>query len=312
MPWLYELKTAVALYSEGDFQGCIAHINTVFRDTTPNYPRTRYYALLACCTDDWREAEASLSIEKSDTVFFFLIAIQVLTGKETKQRMRTAAESTYAHWCIHNHADDYAGADRLREKLRAILDEVDEKLKSRRPSDWYEHQITWTEADVDERDEERDAELAEAMAEHDADTAGQEMEDDDSVTEGEVEDDSDLAEEEIEGDANIAKQDIENDVDMPEGKLGNATEAAGAETENDVDVAEGWLEKDADFAEEELEDGAADHEAEVERLAELAEAEIERLAELAEAGDEEDIGEAEMERLAELAEAEEEEEADQY
>jgi hypothetical protein len=57
--WLDKLKTAVNLYNEGDFSGCIAHINTVFRDTTPGYPRTRYYALLAFCTDNWREAETS-------------------------------------------------------------------------------------------------------------------------------------------------------------------------------------------------------------------------------------------------------------
>jgi hypothetical protein len=57
--WKSELKTAIDLYNEGDFSGCIAHVSTVSRDTTPGYPRTRYYALLACCTDKWREAEAS-------------------------------------------------------------------------------------------------------------------------------------------------------------------------------------------------------------------------------------------------------------
>jgi hypothetical protein len=57
--WVNELRTACALYKEGDFEGCIAHIYSVNRDTTPGYPRTRYYALLACCTGDWREAEAS-------------------------------------------------------------------------------------------------------------------------------------------------------------------------------------------------------------------------------------------------------------
>jgi len=199
------------------------------------------------------------------------------------QEIRARAESTYAYWCIHNK---YLGAESRRLELRAILDEVDENLKSRRPSDWHEHQITGTEADVDKRN----ATLAEG-----------EVDDDDSVTEGEVEDDADITEEEVEDNAHNSL-----------GEAGNKTKAAGGETEHDVDVAEARLEKDADFAEGELEDGAADHEAEVERVAELAEAEIERLAELAEAEDEDDIGEAEMERLAELAEAEEEEEADQY
>lgn len=58
--WQNELKAALELYDEGDIQGCIAHINTVFRDTSPSYLRTRYYALLACCAEDWRIAEVSL------------------------------------------------------------------------------------------------------------------------------------------------------------------------------------------------------------------------------------------------------------
>jgi hypothetical protein len=41
--WVNELRTACALYKEGEFEGCIAHIHSVNRDTTPGYPRTRYH-----------------------------------------------------------------------------------------------------------------------------------------------------------------------------------------------------------------------------------------------------------------------------
>lgn len=107
--------------------------------------------------------------------------------------MRTRAESTYVHWYIHNPPDSYPAAGRLRTKLRAILDEVDEDLKSRRPADWADHQRHWTEADVEERDAEREAALAEAMAEDDADTAEREVEDDAEAAEGKLEDNDEVA-----------------------------------------------------------------------------------------------------------------------
>ncbi|CAD0011895.1 unnamed protein product [Aureobasidium pullulans] len=98
MNWVDELEKAIELINAEEFDNCVAHVNTVLRDTTPDYPRIRYYALLALCISDWREAE-----------------------------------------------------------LSDILEEVAEDLKSRRPSDWYIHQMTWTETDV----EEWQAELAE-------------------------------------------------------------------------------------------------------------------------------------------------------
>jgi hypothetical protein len=57
MTWHVELNTAIALYRAEKLEECIAHIRTVFRDNTPLCPRLRYYMLLACCLDDWYEAE---------------------------------------------------------------------------------------------------------------------------------------------------------------------------------------------------------------------------------------------------------------
>lgn len=59
MNWVNELEKAIELINAGGFDNCVAHVNTVLRDTTPGYPRIRYYALLALCIPDWREAEVS-------------------------------------------------------------------------------------------------------------------------------------------------------------------------------------------------------------------------------------------------------------
>lgn len=150
--------------------------------------------------------------------------------------MRTRVDSTYAHWCIQNHADDYPGADRLRTKIRAILDEVDKILKSRRPSGWCNHQLFWTEADVDERD----AELAEAIAEGDADIVEGEMEEDVNFDEAEVERLAELAEAEIDHLAELAEA---------EGEGEDHTQAAEGEVEDDDSVTEGEMEDDADVDE---------------------------------------------------------------
>lgn len=64
MGWLDELNTALDLYNEGHYEECAAHINVVFQDTTPGYPRTRYYALLASCADDWHEAEVGRQFKR--------------------------------------------------------------------------------------------------------------------------------------------------------------------------------------------------------------------------------------------------------
>ena len=52
-----ELDTAIDLYNEEQYDDCIAHINRVYRDNVPLYPSVRYNILLACCLDDWHEAE---------------------------------------------------------------------------------------------------------------------------------------------------------------------------------------------------------------------------------------------------------------
>ncbi|THV79986.1 hypothetical protein D6D29_06473 [Aureobasidium pullulans] len=117
MNWVDELEKAIELINAEEFDNCVAHVNTVLRDTTPDYPRIRYYALLALCISDWREAE-----------------------KTAFQQIRRLS-----------------GVDGVRDELSDILEEVAEDLKSRRPSDWYIHQMTWTETDV----EEWQAELAE-------------------------------------------------------------------------------------------------------------------------------------------------------
>ncbi|THX17276.1 hypothetical protein D6D13_00646 [Aureobasidium pullulans] len=129
MNWVDELEKAIKLINAEEFDNCVAHVNTVLRDTTPGYPRIRYYALLALCISDWREAE----------------------------EMRTKAEDCFSNWQLLNKPGDFPGVDGVRDELSAILEEVAEDLKSRRPSDWYIHQMTWTETDV----EKWQAELAE-------------------------------------------------------------------------------------------------------------------------------------------------------
>lgn len=57
MRWTSDLDTAINLYNAEKYEECIAHIKTVFRDNTPNYARVRYHSLLACCLEDWYEAE---------------------------------------------------------------------------------------------------------------------------------------------------------------------------------------------------------------------------------------------------------------
>ncbi|THY88000.1 hypothetical protein D6C93_07375 [Aureobasidium pullulans] len=154
MNWVNELEKAIELINAEEFDNCVAHVNTVLRDTTPGYPRIRYYALLALCISDWREAE----------------------------EMRTTAEDCFSDWQLFNRSGDFPGVDGVRDELSDILEEVAENLKSRRPSDWYIHQMTWTETDV----EEYQAELAElerlARLEE-----GQEDDDDDEEAEIEEE-----------------------------------------------------------------------------------------------------------------------------
>ncbi|THY94225.1 hypothetical protein D6C95_05690 [Aureobasidium pullulans] len=137
MNWVNELEKAIELINAEEFDNCVAHVNTVLRDTTPGYPRIRYYALLALCISDWREAE-----------------IRRLSG-----------------------------VDGVRDELSDILEEVAEDLKSRRPSDWYIYQMTWTETDA----EECEAELAEIERLAHLEEGREEDDDDDDDEEAEIE-----------------------------------------------------------------------------------------------------------------------------
>ncbi|TIA35387.1 hypothetical protein D6C78_06160 [Aureobasidium pullulans] len=76
-----------------------------------------------------------------------------------------------------------SGVDGVRDELSDILEEVAEDLKSRRPSDWYIHQMTWTETDV----EEWQAELAEIERLAHLEEGREEDDDDDEEAEFEEE-----------------------------------------------------------------------------------------------------------------------------
>ncbi|KAG9952649.1 hypothetical protein KCU85_g1831, partial [Aureobasidium melanogenum] len=163
MEWVRELDRALDLYNAHDDTGCIAYVNSVLRDTTPGYPRARYYALLACCLDDWREADV----------------------------MRARAENSFANWRVFNRPGDSSRLREIHDELRAILDEVHDILKRRRPDDWFDHQVTWVDIDTKELEaelvEEREAELAEALAELEAEKAEEEEEDEAENAEAEIE-----------------------------------------------------------------------------------------------------------------------------
>ncbi|TIA35291.1 hypothetical protein D6C78_06244 [Aureobasidium pullulans] len=84
MTWHIELDTAIYLYRAEMFEECIVDIGTVFRDNTPLYLRLRYYMLfLACCLDDWYEAED----------------------------MRFHAETTYTSWCPSDFTSSFLEAE---------------------------------------------------------------------------------------------------------------------------------------------------------------------------------------------------------
>ena len=95
--------------------------------------------------------------------------------------MRTRAEDCFSNWQLFNKSGDFPGVDGVRDELSDILEEVAEDLKSRRPSDWYIHQMTWTETDV----EECQAELAELERLVHLEE-GQEDDDDDDDEEAEI------------------------------------------------------------------------------------------------------------------------------
>ncbi|CAD0015919.1 unnamed protein product [Aureobasidium pullulans] len=80
-----ELDTAIDLYNEEQYDECIAHINRMYRDNVPLYSSLRYNILLACCLDDWHEAE----------------------------NRRYYAENCYANWCLFNPDDSYAGETQM-------------------------------------------------------------------------------------------------------------------------------------------------------------------------------------------------------
>ncbi|THY22551.1 hypothetical protein D6D01_06263 [Aureobasidium pullulans] len=139
MVWLDELNTALDLYNEGNYEECAAHINVVLQDTTPGYPRTRYYALLASCAEDWHEAE----------------------------RLRFNAETCYSHWCVFNRPGSYPDVDNIRTKLRTFdyqltWTETDaEERNAERNAELIEA-MTEQDADIADGEEERHADDAEA------------------------------------------------------------------------------------------------------------------------------------------------------
>ncbi|KAH0361436.1 hypothetical protein KCU65_g8717, partial [Aureobasidium melanogenum] len=196
MEWVRELDRALDLYNANDDAGCIAYINSVLRDTTPGYPRTRYYALLASCLDDWREADL----------------------------MRARAEDSFAHWCIFNRPSDSRSprVGEIRDELRALLDELHDELKRRRPGDWIDYQLTWTETDA----EERDAELAEALTEYEAEEA-----------EGEEEDEAENAEAEMERHAELEEGRKEQEFENAEADIESLAALAEAEAEEGADLS---------------------------------------------------------------------------
>jgi hypothetical protein len=138
--WHAELDTAIDLYRAEKFQECIAHTRTVFRDNTPLYPRLRYYMLLACCLDDWHEAED----------------------------MRFHAENTYTSWCLFNPTGSFPGADKVQSDMRTNLDRIADDLKTFRAEDWKETQRFWNVIEAAEREEEYAAEWAEYEDEEEA------------------------------------------------------------------------------------------------------------------------------------------------
>ncbi|THZ15091.1 hypothetical protein D6C91_06975 [Aureobasidium pullulans] len=136
-----ELDTAIDLYNEEQYDACIAHINRVYRDNVPLYSGLRYNILLACCIDDWHEAEH---------------------------------RRYYAENCLFNPDGSYAGVERTRTSLRDNLDELSEYLASFRPDDWKETQMFWTATETAEAEEEYAAEMAEAEEEQQAGSAEEE------------------------------------------------------------------------------------------------------------------------------------------
>lgn len=109
MTWHIELDTAIYLYRAEMFEECIVDIGTVFRDNTPLYLRLRYYMLfLACCLDDWYEAED----------------------------MRFHAETTYTSWCPSDFTSSFLGANEVRNDLRTNLDRLADDLETFRPEPW--------------------------------------------------------------------------------------------------------------------------------------------------------------------------------
>lgn len=43
--------------------------------------------------------------------------------------------------------------ERLYKEICDLLDDLAEELRSWRPDDWYEHQLVWSEADAQDRDD---------------------------------------------------------------------------------------------------------------------------------------------------------------
>ncbi|KAG9588307.1 putative arsenite transmembrane transporter protein, partial [Aureobasidium melanogenum] len=190
LTWSSEPTTAIDLYNGEQYEQCVAHINTVFRDTTPNYARVRYYTPLAWCADGWYEAED----------------------------MRSSAEYACSNWCLFNRSGSYPGADRVQRNLRTQLDELAEYLKTFGPDDWKETQSFWN-----------DVEAAEAQEEYAAKWTEAEEEKNDAATESEVEE-SAIAVEKEEDEYVTAAEGEEEYATASEGEEESNAAAATAKT----------------------------------------------------------------------------------
>jgi hypothetical protein len=145
--------------------------------------------------------------------------------------MRTWAEACYINWRNTHPAHRYPNVERRRLELRAVLDDVDEDLKSRRPDDWYEHQITWTDADA----EERQVEILRIIAEHEAEAAGRGVDDGGDSSGGISEDDAEDAGGQVEGSAEAVGEEAEDKI-IDEAETDPPTRSVEAEEEQDVDL----------------------------------------------------------------------------
>lgn len=102
----------------------------------------------------------------------------------------------------------------LYKEIRDLLDDLAEELRSWRPDDWYEHQLVWSEADAQDRD---DA-ITEALEEWYGEQADGEEGEATEQTEGEEESTAEEADIEDEEAAEQVEDEKEFTVEQAEGE----------------------------------------------------------------------------------------------